>query len=515
MAATAATRNPLREGLRTEHPPEPAILVIFGGSGDLARRKLMPSLYHLAARNLLPESSAVIGFARTESSNDEYRRNMRESLQRFSGAAIDADIWREVAHRLYYVSSDFRDERGYRELSDSLRRLEKEHGTQSNIIFYLATPPSFFPVIIEQLGKVGFAKKSGPSEGWNRIVIEKPFGHDLASARNLNRLVNQVFDERDVYRVDHYLGKETVQNILVLRFANAILEPVWNRGYVDHVQISTAETIGIEGRGDYYEEAGALRDMVQNHCLQLLALVAMEPPAAFEANAVRDEKVKVFRSIRRIPPADVDAYAVRGQYGPGAVGGEQVPGYRQEEEVSPHSTVETYVAARFFVDNWRWQDVPFYVRTGKRLARKRTEIAVRFQRAPHMFFEPTPVGQPPPNTLLIRIQPDEGVSINLETKVPGPTVRLRPVDLAYTYLSAFGVLPTEAYERLLLDCMLGDQTLFARRDGVEAEWGAVTPILEGWQASPPPVFPNYDAGSWGPREANDLIERDGRRWRRI
>jgi len=503
--------NPLRTGLRTEHKPEPLILVIFGGSGDLTRRKLMPSLCQLATRDFLPDKFAIVSMAQTKRTREEYQAKMVESIKTYSTRSVSPEIQRRIEDLLYYISADFADEAGYAELKSCLDKLSEERHTEGNVIFYLATPPSTFPLIISHLEKAGLSK----GKGWRRIVVEKPFGSDLKSAMELNSLVTRVFPESDVYRIDHYLGKETVQNVLMLRFANAIFEPIWNRRYVDHVQITAAEIVGVEGRGDYYEEAGALRDMVQNHMLQLLSLIAMESPSSFEANAVRDEKSKILRAIRRVTPGDANQFTVRGQYSPGLIDGRQVPGYRQESSVSATSHTETYIAAKFFVDNWRWQDVPFYARTGKRLARKKSEIAVYFKPVPHAVFGSSPREYPSPNVLVIRVQPNEGVSLTIETKMPGASVRMRSVNLDFSYLYAFGIAPSEAYEKLLLDCMIGDQTLFAREDSVEASWEVVTPIEEGWAVSPPPSFPNYAAGSLGPQAADELLERDGRRWRRL
>ncbi len=505
--------NPLAEGLRLERTPEPCAMVIFGASGDLTRRKLLPALYNLARHRLLPLGFSVVGLARSEMNDQEFRRKMREAVESFASAGpLDDSIWENFAPGLHYVAANFRDRAGYEKLAALLSEIDRERGTCCNRVYYLAVPPSIYDDIIQGLDAAGLGQ---PPQGWTRIIIEKPFGRDLETARALNRTLGAVFREEQVYRIDHYLGKETVQNILVFRFSNGIFEPVWNRRYIDHVQITAAESLGVEERATYYEEAGALRDMIQNHMLQLLALTAMEPPAAFDADSVRGEKVKVFRSIRPISADEVNKLAVRGQYGEGRVNGEAVKGYRSEPGIKPDSSTETYAAVKFLIDNWRWADVPFYLRTGKRLPRRVTEIAIHFKQPPLLLFGRTPADQLEPNVLSLRIQPDEGISLKFGAKLPGPALRLRSVSMDFSYASSFGTGSADAYERLLLDCMLGDATLFARRDGVEAAWSIVTPILEAWAAEPPEEFPNYAAGTWGPKEAQEFIERDGRRWRRL
>ncbi len=510
--------NPLRAGLQLDRVPAPCVMVIFGVSGDLATRKLMPALYDLAVGLPLPEGFSIVGVSRREWSDEEFRAEMRKAVTEHARTPVTEESWDSFASGLFYVRGDFDDPETYSRLKERLETVDRERRAQGNRLFYLATPPSFYSAIIEHLGRCGIAHRqdiySDTQQGWNRIVVEKPYGHDLASAHALNAAIAQVFSERQIYRIDHYLGKETVQNVLAFRFANILFEPVWTRHYVDHVQITVAESIGVENRAAYYEEAGALRDMVQSHMLQLLAVVAMEPPAFFNGNAVRDEKVKVFRSV--VPPMgdDVAKYVVRGQYAAGFIDGQPVPGYRQEKGVNPTSTTETFVALKLGIDNWRWADVPFYLRTGKRLPRRVTEIAIEFQRVPHLMFATVGKLDLQPNVLTMRIQPDEGISLRFAAKVPGASMRLRTVRMDFAYGAAFGGAGADAYERLLLDAMLGDPTLFARRDEVEAAWAIVQPILDAWAAQPVSHLPLYEAGTWGPEKADDLIERDGRSWRR-
>src|SRR3989440_1792430 len=509
MAQATLTRNVLREGLILPRTPDPAVMVIFGASGDLTARKLMPALYNLTLNRYLPSGFTVVGVANTPWSDQEFRNHMAEAVRKNSRSQpVDHSVWQTFAEGLSYVPMAFDDNSGYQRLATMLDRIDADRGTGGNRVFYCATLPQFFPVIVERLGGSGIAHAGG---GWKRVVVEKPFGHDLKSAQELNRSIHAVFTESQIYRIDHYLGKETVQNVLVFRFANGIFEPIWNRRYVDHIQITVAEDIGIERRGKYYESSGALRDIFQNHLLQLLSIAAMEPPPNFDADTVRDEKVKVLKSIH---PVDVDNDVVRGQYGPGWVGGQQVPGYRQEQNVSPSSMTETYVAVRLKIDNWRWADTPFYLRTGKRLPSRASEIAIQFKSAPHQPFAKTAIQGMTPNVLVMRIQPHEGASLKIAAKIPGPVMRLRTVNMDFFYGSSFLVESPDAYERLVLDCMLGDPTLFAREDEVERAWSLTDELERGWAAQPPPDFPNYAAGTWGPVAADGLMERDGRRWRR-
>jgi glucose-6-phosphate 1-dehydrogenase len=508
LAQATLTRNVLREGLILPRTPDPGVMVIFGASGDLTARKLMPALYNLTLNRYLPSGFTVVGVANTPWSDQEFRAHMEEAVRKNSRTQpVDSSVWHAFAQGLCYVPMGFDDKDGYKRLASVLERVDQERGTNGNRVFYFATLPNFFPVIVEALGSSGIAHEG---DGWRRVVVEKPFGHDLKSAQELNRAIHSVFKESQIYRIDHYLGKETVQNVMVFRFANGIFEPIWNRRYVDHVQITVAEDIGIERRGKYYETAGALRDIFQNHLLQLLSIAAMEAPPNFDADTVRDEKVKVLKAIH---PIDVENDVVRAQYGSGWVGGQEVKGYRDEENVSPRSTTETYVAVRLKIDNWRWADTPFYLRTGKRLPSRASEIAIQFKSAPHLPFAKTAVQGMTPNVLVMRIQPHEGASLKIAAKIPGPVMRLRTVNMDFFYGSAFMVESPDAYERLILDCMLGDPTLFAREDEVERAWTLVDHIESGW-ANQPKQIPSYPAGAWGPEAADALIERDGRRWRR-
>ncbi|MDB6173473.1 MAG: zwf [Chthoniobacteraceae bacterium] len=493
--------------------PQPCNVVIFGASGDLTYRKLIPALYNLAADGDLPAALSVVGFARREKSDESFRKELQEAVGKFSRQGLNDELWKSFGERIFYHQSEFGDLEGYKRLAERLNQLDADHNTGGNRLFYLSVAPSEFGGILEKLAAVGLNKAR---EGaWSRVIVEKPFGTDLPSAQKLNGIVNTVFREKETYRIDHFLGKETAQNIMVLRFANSIFEPLWNHRYIDHIQITAAEPLGVEARGPYYESSGALRDMVQNHLLQLLCLVAMEPPTDLTADSVRDEKVKVVRALRPMSTEDVASNVVRGQYAAGAINGKEVIGYRAEERVSTESMTETYVALKLHVDNWRWADVPFYVRVGKRLPKGGTEIAIQFKNAPGVLFnkDAAAVG---PNVLVIRIQPDEGISLRIQAKRPGAAVRVEPVKMDFHYGTSFGKASPEAYERLLLDAMSGDATLFARRDEVEGAWKFIDLIEEAWHQNPtPPALCEYPAGSWGPAEADALLERDGRAWRRM
>jgi glucose-6-phosphate 1-dehydrogenase len=502
VTEVVAAPNPLLEGLTMRRPPEPCAIAIFGASGDLTQRKIMPALYALAMRGLLPARFGIVGVSRTEMSTEDFVERMRQAVMVNCRDEFRHDVWERLAEGLHYVSADFGVEGGEAALVDALNEIDETRGTAGNRVYYLAVPPAAFDDIVTALGRRRTAS------GWTRVIVEKPFGHDLASAEALNELVTTYFHEDEIFRIDHYLGKETVQNMLVLRFANGIFEPIWNRQFIDHVQITVAESLGVEGRADFYEHAGAIRDVVQNHMLQLVALTAMEPPIDFAAESVRNEKVKVLKAIHTPGPKHV----VRGQYGSGYIEGEEVPGYRQEHGVAADSNTETYVAAKLFVDNWRWADTPFYLRTGKRLPRRETTIAIQFKRAPHPLFEVDRESLRP-NVLLIHIQPDEGVSLAIGAKVPGQGTSIRTVHMDFLYGGAFRIGIPEAYERLILDCLLGDATLFTRADEVEEQWAIVDAMVAPWKRDRP-RFPNYAAGSWGPPAADDLLHRDGRSWRR-
>ena len=476
-------------------------MVIFGANGDLTKRKLIPALYRLACDRRLPTSFGVVGLSRTRLSDDGFREKMRAAVDEFVGkSVVDPDVWSSFARGLCYTAGDFNDPTVYQRLAQQVR---------GNVLFYLATQPSQYEQIAEGLGKAGLNQ----GDGWRRLVVEKPFGHDLASARELSNRLHEFFDEAEIYRIDHYLGKETVQNILAFRFGNGIFEPLWNRRYVNHVQITGAESIGVEGRGGYYQEAGALRDMIQNHLLQVMATVAMEPSASFRPTSVRDERSKLLRSIRAWKPEEALQNTVAGQYGPARIGGEDVPGFRQEGGVDPNSQSDTYAAVTLFVDNWRWAGVPFYVRTGKRLPKRVSEIAIQFNEAPLQIFNHEQAGRGAPNLLVLRIQPEEGISLKFVSKRPGTGMHLRPVSMDFNYGSSFGERSPEAYETLLLDAMIGDATLYTRQDMVEASWAVVEPIQAVWDQNRFD-FPNYAAGSWGPKAADDMLARRGHAWRR-
>ncbi len=489
---------------------EPCAMVVFGASGDLMRRKLLPALFNLHLHGLLPQQFALVGVSRKELTDEAFRTLMTESIERFCTQALDRSAWEDFRQRIRHCTGDLREGATHGRLGQVLSELAEERGTGENALFYLATPPDMFAPIVRLLGDSGLAREE--RGGWRRVIVEKPFGRDLESARSLNRELGEVLHERQIWRIDHYLGKETVQNILVFRFANGIFEPIWNRRYVDHVQVTASETIGIEGRGSYYETAGAVRDMVQNHLLQLLALVAMEPPVSLDADKVRDERVKVLEAIRPMTPEQVLERAVRGQYASGTVKRQRVPGYREEPDVATTSTVETYAALKLFVDNWRWAGVPFYVRTGKRLPVRRTEVVVQFRRPPLLFFADAGAAQIDANRLVLHIQPDEGMTLQMMAKRPATTLQLADVKLDFNYADFGPQDPATGYERLLFDAMAGDSTLFHRADMVEASWRIADPVLDVWKSIPPRDFPNHAAGDWGPAAAEQLLARDGRAW---
>ncbi len=490
---------------------DPCVMVIFGASGDLTKRKLLPSLYNLAVANLLPKQFAIVGFAYANATTESFRDQLTKDMKSLATNPVEARIWDWFLERIHYVQGDFQDPEAYQRLALKLAEVEKDHGTNGNRFYYLAVAPKFFAEVVRQLGTAGLAAED--KGRWARVVIEKPFGRDLQSARQLNREIKDVLQEKQIYRIDHYLGKETVQNLLVFRFSNSIAEPLWNRNLIDHVQITAGETVGVEHRGGYYETLGALRDMVPNHLFQLMSLVAMEPPISFEADAVRDKQAEVLRAIQPPTQEEVLTKMVRGQYGPSGRG-PLMPGYRDEPDVAADSNVETFVALKFTIDNWRWADVPFYLRTGKRMPKRVTEIAIHFRRTPFVLFRNTTVRDLLPNKLLIHIQPEEGITLQMGAKIPGPVMNIGQVNMDFDYAREFHANPATGYERLLHDCMLGDQTLFQRADMVETGWSVIEPIQEVWKALPG-HFPNYPAGAWGPEAAEALIGRDGREWRRI
>jgi glucose-6-phosphate 1-dehydrogenase len=489
---------------------EPCVMVIFGAAGDLTRRKLIPALYNLAKSELLSREFAVVGVARSPITTEDFRKQASEDIKEFGTEAVDPDLWEWFVRRIHYLAGNFGDKNLYPQLKDLLEKVDRDHSTHGNHLYYMATAADYFGPVVEQLASVGLMEEK---QNWRRVIIEKPFGHDLESARALNQQLLRVATEQQIYRIDHYLGKETVQNILALRFANGIFEPIWNRRYIDHVQISVAETVGVEQRGSYYDKAGALRDMVPNHIMQLISLTAMEPPVSFRADAVRDEQGKILHAIQPLSSEDVLSKTIRGQYGDGTIGGKRVPAYRSEDDVPSDTRTETFVAMKLQIDNWRWADVPFYLRTGKCLPAHNTHIVIQFRRAPFVLFRDTPVENLMPNQLILHIQPEEGISLQFAAKVPGPSMRLGAVDMNFEYSDYFGQQPSTGYERLLHDCMIGDATLFQRADMVEAGWCVVSPVLDVWKALPPRNFPNYAAGTWGPKEADDLMEHDGRHWR--
>ena len=524
MSAPEATQEGAperRQGTRATGP-EPCAMVIFGGSGDLSRRKLIPALYNLAVEGVLPDGFVVVGVGRREMSDESFREFARGGIEKFSRTGLDTGVWAEFEKRLFYHQGSTSDAESYRQLGLRLDELALEHGTRNNRIFYLSIPPSTFASCVEQLDAAGLitpvqCEETGEAEGpFTRVIVEKPIGRDLESAKQVNATLGSVLHESQTYRIDHYLGKETVQNLLVMRFGNAIWEPLWNQKYIDHVQITVSEAEGVGTRAGYYEEAGALRDMVQNHILQVLSLVAMEPPWSFDADVVRDQKREVLRCLRPIPKDRIDEFVVRAQYAPGRCDDVAVPGYRQEDGVARASTTETYVALKLFIDNWRWAGVPFFIRTGKRMPCRSSEIAVQFKEVPHVLFNRDVDHPLEPNILTLRIQPNEGFSLRQSAKVPGPKGRIEPVEMDFQYGEGFGdAVSPEAYERLLLDVLAGDATLYQRRDAVEAAWEWIMPILETWETSGERWLPEYDAGSWGPVEADRLIEAPGRRWREL
>jgi glucose-6-phosphate 1-dehydrogenase len=489
-----------------QNPADPCIMVIFGAAGDLTRRLLMPALYNLAGNKLLPKEFAIVGLARAQMNDEEFRTKLSQECQDII-PNLNKETWDDLIQRVHYVCGNFDDENAYHQLNDRLKDLDRQYATHGNYLFYLATAANFFSTIVAQLGAIGLTQEAS---GWRRVVIEKPFGHDLESARALNRDLAQVLQESQIYRIDHYLGKETVQNILMFRFGNGLLEPAWNRNYIDQVQITVAETVGVEGRGNFYETAGALRDMVQNHLFQLLSLIAMEPPLAFDEASFRDEKTKLLKAIVPLTAAAAAAQAVRGQYGAGTVQDRAVSAYRSEPRVAPDSGTETFVALKLTIENWRWSGVPFYLRTGKAMPQRVSEIAVFFKPVPHLMFAAT---APIPNVLVMQIQPNEGIWLQFGAKVPGVSMQMSAVDMAFCYADYFGKSWGTGYETLLHDCLLGDATLFQRYDNVEVSWSAIAPILEAWTKTAASDFPNYAAGTWGPPAADLLLQRDGRQWR--
>jgi glucose-6-phosphate 1-dehydrogenase len=508
MTETAPQSRPANEASRAAGP---CVMVIFGVGGDLTKRKLFPALYNLAKENLLPKDFAIVGVGRHETSTPDFQSKIAQELTEFATSDVEPALVNWLTERLYYSVGSFQEPDTYKKLGDLLHQIDQKHSTEGNYFYYLATAPEFFGEITRQLGAAALTHQTG--NRWRRVIYEKPFGDGLASARALNHEIEEVLGENQIYRIDHYLGKETVQNILAFRFGNGIFEPVWNRRYIDHVQITVAETVGVETRGGYYDQSGALRDMVPNHIFQLISLVTMEPPVSFDADAVRDEQTKVLRAMQPLSEQDVLMRTVRGQYGEGSDGKSRLPAYRSEPRVNPKSSTETFVALKLLIDNWRWAGVPLYLRTGKRLKIRASEIVIQFKSVPFQLFRRTAVERLAPNQFIVHIQPQEGISLQFGAKIPGPIVKLGTVNMDFRYADYFGSKPSTGYERLLYECMIGDATLFQRADMVEASWSVVQPILDVWQALPPRNFPNYPAGSWGPWEANDLLERDSRQWR--
>jgi len=508
---TSPSYNPLREGIVNRLAPEPCTLVIFGATGDLTHRKLIPALYNLAAEGALPPAITIIGFARREKTSEQFRIELEAATRKFSRTPVNDDLWKSFASSVVYHQSPFDDAEGYRTLAAEMEKADRERGTGGNRLYYLAVAPDQFPVILRHLSESGLSSAAPGS--WARVIVEKPFGKDLKTAQALNGLVSEVFPERDTYRIDHYLGKETAQNIMVMRFANSIFESLWDSSHISHVQITAVEPLGVEGRAGYYDTSGAMRDMVQNHLLQLLTLTAMEPPTSLSADAIRDEKVKVLRSLRPLTGKDVFDHVVRAQYTPGLINGQPVTGYREADGVQKDSATETYVALQVYIDNWRWAGVPFFIRTAKRMPKGGTEIAITFKSVPRVLFNQSGHGVDE-NVLVIRIQPDEGVSLRMSAKMPGSSLRIEPVKMDFHYGTSFGKATPEAYERLLLDAMSGDATLFARRDEVEEAWAFVDGIEEAWKTRTDDLA-FYDAGSWGPAAADELAARHGVTWRRM
>lgn len=495
---------------------DPCLIVIFGATGDLTARKLMPALYNLKREGGLPTHFACVGFARREKSKGAFRQEMKEAVAKFSRTQpIDSSIWESFEKQIYYHTSEFNNDNGYITLNETLKKLDAEHGTKGNRIYYLSTQPSSFTTIIEKLSEHSLLYREGTvKDKWTRVIIEKPFGHDLESAITLQNQLTKHLTEEQLYRIDHYLGKETVQNLLVFRFANAIFENLWNHRYIDHVQLTVAENIGIGKRGHFYEEQGLIRDIMQNHMMQLLSLIAMEPPVNLNPSSIHDEKAKVLEAIRPFDPSDFKQSAVRGQYGKGFINGEAVAGYREEENVDPSSSVETYGAIKLFIDNWRWHRVPFYLRGAKRLPKRATDIAVMFKKPPGVLFQ-AQKSHHEPNVLTMRIQPNEGIALKINCKVPGPSSPIQPVTMDFRYGAFFGLTPPDAYERLICDCIAKDNTLFAREDEVLHSWRFFTPLLNYWSETKPTCFPNYSAGKWGPKESEEMLEKENRKWRLI